>query len=359
MGYAYMGSGKSGSPRTARATLTSSARFVDVENASIFEITLQPDEKELMDFTNPAGGTDASVKRIKTVTGKWTCATSRRRTWRAPWGTTTAQTATPITGEAGYKINAGGFIATKRLIDITVAPCAEKGGTAILSADFTYSAGGVQIASTITTPAVTSGDAITIDYTPLLSTSAQGAAGGCAAGADSFRGHRREFWANNWRRRSWQAVGQRAVAVSDRGRIRSTVFAVHGAQRFDDFSGDQLRNSAKSRSHPDGADESVHLGRAWSRSDRWELTFADGATGCGGAEILVPRCDSRAGFSEDFGIDDRRKCQTRRPKKWRLARRPNSPLIEACKALNRIFPHAGGNTPRPARATLANAAQQT
>ena len=82
-----------------------------------------------MDFTNPAGGTDASVKRIKTVTGKmdlrhFTAANLAR----AMWGTTTAQTATPITGEAGYKINAGGFIATKRLIDITVAPVLKKGG---------------------------------------------------------------------------------------------------------------------------------------------------------------------------------------------------------------------------------------
>jgi len=175
MGYAYMGSGKIRIAPYSTSNTYEQRAFVDVENASIFEITLQPDEKELMDFTNPAGGTDASVKRIKTVTGKmdlrhFTAANLAR----AMWGTTTAQTATPITGEAGYKINAGGFIATKRLIDITVAPVLKKGGTAILSADFTYSAGGVQIASTITTPAVNSGDAITIDYTPLLSTSAHG-----------------------------------------------------------------------------------------------------------------------------------------------------------------------------------------
>ena len=80
-----------------------------------------------MDFTNPAGGTDASVKRIKTVTGKMDLRHFTAANLRAMWGTTTAQTATPITGEAGYKINAGGFIATKRLIDITVAQCAEKG----------------------------------------------------------------------------------------------------------------------------------------------------------------------------------------------------------------------------------------
>ena len=83
MGYAYMGSGKSGSPRTARATLTSSALSSTSKTPAFSRSPLQPDEKELMDFTNPAGGTDASVKRIKTVTGKMDLRHFTAANWRA------------------------------------------------------------------------------------------------------------------------------------------------------------------------------------------------------------------------------------------------------------------------------------
>ena len=77
-----------------------------------------------MDFTNPAGGTgrqrETHQNRYRKMDLRHFTAANLAR---AMWGTTTAQTATPITGEAGYKINVGGFIATKRLIDITVALC--------------------------------------------------------------------------------------------------------------------------------------------------------------------------------------------------------------------------------------------
>lgn len=45
--------------------------------------------------------------------------------------------------------------------------------TTVLAADYTVSAGGITIAATITTGSVSSGDAITIDYTPQASNDVQ------------------------------------------------------------------------------------------------------------------------------------------------------------------------------------------
>ena len=87
--------------------------------------------------------------------------------------TTAALAATPITDEAGYKIVPNMFVPTRRLINTGVAPVVKKGGTTILTADYTVSAGGITIASTITTGSVASGDAITISYTPLVGADVQ------------------------------------------------------------------------------------------------------------------------------------------------------------------------------------------
>lgn len=173
-GTAYVGSGIIRIAPYSTTNTFEQRAFISCENSSAFEVTFQLDEKDLMDYTQPAGGTDAAFKRIKTVSGKLDMRHFSAQTLQnALWATQTAQTSVAIVGEAGYKINAGGFIATKRLIDITVPPVLKKGATTILSADYTYTAGGIQIASTITTTLVSTGDPITIDYTPLLSTSVQ------------------------------------------------------------------------------------------------------------------------------------------------------------------------------------------
>ena len=141
---------------------------------------------------------------------------------------------------------------------------------------------------------MTSGDAITIDYTPLLSTSAQG----LQAVARWCRFISRGIDVNSGKQlaaKIWQAKLGSAVAISDRGRIRVLSLPFAGAQRLDDFSGDQLailRNPDRvlmaltsqvhlgPRGHGPGADicRRARLAAAAQKSSR------------------ILRCDSRAGI---------------------------------------------------------------
>ncbi len=174
MGSAYIGKA------TVRVALFSDGStfenrpFFSLENVSAFQFGFAEEEKKLADFASASGGVDASVKRITDATG-----TLDMRHFTAAnlalalWGTTAALAATPITDEAGYKIVPNKFVPTKRMINTSVAPVVKKGGTTILTADYTVSAGGITIASTITTGSVASGDAITISYTPLAGADVQ------------------------------------------------------------------------------------------------------------------------------------------------------------------------------------------
>lgn len=149
-------------------------QFFAAENASAFEFSAQEEEKTLRDFTVASGGIDAAVKRLSGMGGKIDLRHfTPSNLAQTLWGTTASLAATAIVGEAGYKIVPSARIPTKRLLDTTVAPVVKKGATVILAADYTYDAHGLIISPTITTGTVVSGDAITIDYTPLLSTDVQ------------------------------------------------------------------------------------------------------------------------------------------------------------------------------------------
>lgn len=151
-----------------------SRKFRFVENASAFSLVFSEDEKKLMDYTNSAGGVDASIRRISSASGKMDLRRlSVDNLAMALWGTTTTLTTTAITGESGYKIVPNMFCPTKRLINTSVAPVVKKGATVILAADYTVTTGGIMISPTITTGTVISGDSITIDYTPLASADVQ------------------------------------------------------------------------------------------------------------------------------------------------------------------------------------------
>lgn len=167
---AYAGVGKISVALYSDAANFEGRQFRLVGNSSTFEFSFTQDEKTLADFTNASGGIDASFKRITGGSGK----IDLRRIGvdnlaLAMFGTTATLGATPIVGESGYKIVPGRVLPTKRLIDTTVAPVVKKGATTILAADYTVSAGGITIASSITTGGVVSGDSVTIDYTPLAS----------------------------------------------------------------------------------------------------------------------------------------------------------------------------------------------
>ena len=141
-----------------------------LENTSRFELSFSEEEKKLLDYTNASGGNDSSVKRINDITG---ALDPRHFTPEnlalALWGTTSALDATAIVGESGFKIVPKMFLPTDRIIDMSEPVVLKKGATVIDTDDYTVSPGGVLIADAITTASVTSGDAVTIDYTPVAS----------------------------------------------------------------------------------------------------------------------------------------------------------------------------------------------
>lgn len=164
---AFIGSGKIKLAAYGSGASFGVREFRDVGNASAFQFSFSENKQELRDYRDPAGGTDASVSRIESVTGQMDLRHfTAENMAEVVWGDASALTATAITGEAS-KFHAGGFVPTARLIDTTVAPVLKKGATTIDTDDYTVSAGGITFASSITTVGVTDGDAITIDYTPL------------------------------------------------------------------------------------------------------------------------------------------------------------------------------------------------
>ena len=174
MGSAYIGKAKVRVALYSAGTTFENRPFRYLENVSAFQFSFSEEEKKLLDYASASGGVDATVKRITDVTGSMDLRHfTADNLALALWGTTSALTATPIVGEAGYKIVPNMFVPTKRLINTTVAPVVKKGATTILAADYTVSAGGITISSTITTGTVLSGDAITIDYTPLIGADVQ------------------------------------------------------------------------------------------------------------------------------------------------------------------------------------------
>lgn len=174
MGSAFIGKAKVRVALYSAGSTFENRPFRYVENVSNFQFSFSEEEKKLLDYASAAGGIDASVKRISDVTGSIDLRHfSADNLALALWGTTAVLSATPIVAEAGYKIVPLMFIPTKRLINTSVDPVVKKGATTVLAADYTVSAGGITIAATITTGSVSSGDAITIDYTPQASNDVQ------------------------------------------------------------------------------------------------------------------------------------------------------------------------------------------
>ena len=169
----FIGTGKIKIAQYSSGATFGARNFIDVGNASVFEYSFSETRKELLDYQDPGGGLAASVVRVDKVEGKMDLRVfSAANLALALWGTAAVPGVTAITGEA-HVITAGAFIPTERLINTAVAPVVKKGGTTVLTADYVVTGGGITIASTITTGGVTTGDAITIDYTPLASSTIQ------------------------------------------------------------------------------------------------------------------------------------------------------------------------------------------
>ena len=148
--------------------------FRDVGNASGLRYSFTEEKKELLDYRDAAGGVADSFSRIDQFElGLDLREFTAENLALAFWGTSAALTATPIVDEAGYKVQAGKFVPTKRAIDTSVAPVLKEGAQVIDTAAYTVSAGGITFASTLTTAGLVDGDAITIGYTPLAGADVQ------------------------------------------------------------------------------------------------------------------------------------------------------------------------------------------
>mgnify|MGYP000851861744 FL=1 len=167
MGVAYLPNAKLRVAAYSDAATYEARKFRDLENASNFALSFSEEEKVLADYRSGTGGTDASVKRISAMSATIDLRHATVENLAlALWGTTAVLNTTPLVDEAGYKINAGYFVPTKRIIDTGASVTVKKGATTVLAADYTVSAGGILIANTITTGGVANGDSITISYTP-------------------------------------------------------------------------------------------------------------------------------------------------------------------------------------------------
>lgn len=174
MGSAFIGKAKVRVGLYSAAATFEARQLRYLENVSNFQFSFVEEEKKLPDYASASGGTDSSVKRITDVTGTMDLRHfTPANLALALWGTTTTLNTSPIVDEAGYKIVEDMLCPTKRLINTTVAPVVKKGATVIDTADYVVSPGGIQIASTITTATVNSGDDITISYTPQASADVQ------------------------------------------------------------------------------------------------------------------------------------------------------------------------------------------
>jgi len=167
MGVAFIPNAKLRVAAYSDAAIYEARLFRDMENASNFSLSFSEEEKILLDYRTGAGGTDASVKRISAMSATIDLRHATVENLAlALWGTTASLNTTPLVDEAGYKINTGKFVPTKRIIDTGASVTVKKGATTVLAADYTVTPGGIQIASTITTGGVANGDSITISYTP-------------------------------------------------------------------------------------------------------------------------------------------------------------------------------------------------
>lgn len=148
----------------------SSRAFFDTGNTDQLNYTVSENVVELPDARDPAGGIDASMRRVQSAGGTLNLRhTSPETLALALWGKSSDVAATPITGEV-HVLRAGRFVPADHLINTAVAPVIKKGATVVDAGDYTVeeSGGGIIFNATITTGTVADGDAIAFDYTPVL-----------------------------------------------------------------------------------------------------------------------------------------------------------------------------------------------
>lgn len=111
--------------------------LLPIGNCSALGIAVEEDEKKLLDYTKPGGGTRNSVKRVTAVTANITAHdVSGENLARFGYGTKASITAAAVSGESavGYK---EAFVPFANLANDTIAPTVAAGSAAVARANTT------------------------------------------------------------------------------------------------------------------------------------------------------------------------------------------------------------------------------
>lgn len=150
------------------AVVFHSRPFFDTGNNDEISFTVEEEVVELPDAREP-GGLDASMRRVKSLTG--TIKMRHISEMMLPYvlyGTSSAVALTPIVDEP-HKANKDRFVPTLHLIDLGETVTVKKGVTELNAADWEVeeNGGGIKLSATFATAALVDGDAILISYTPV------------------------------------------------------------------------------------------------------------------------------------------------------------------------------------------------
>ena len=130
--YSYIGSGQI--YMRERGAL---AGLLELGNCSALNFSVEEDEKKILDYTKPGGGTRNSVKRISAVSASLTAHDiNGNNLARFTYGSKSTVESAAVTAEAhvGYK---GAFVPFSFLNDDTVAPVVKAGAAAVARANTT------------------------------------------------------------------------------------------------------------------------------------------------------------------------------------------------------------------------------
>lgn len=145
--------------------------FFDTGNTDQLDYTVSETVVDLPDARDPAGGIDASMRRVNSASGSIKLRhISEEALVLALWGKSTAVAATALTGEA-HKLRLNRFVPSNHLMDMTKSIVVKKGATTLVApGDYTVeeNGGGIIFVEAPSTSSLVEGDAITYDYTPLL-----------------------------------------------------------------------------------------------------------------------------------------------------------------------------------------------
>lgn len=145
-----------------------SRAFFDTGNTDQLDFTVEEEVVELAD-ARELGGTDATMRRVRSLTGTLKLRhISREMFEKFLYAVTSTVAATPITNEA-HKATKSRFVPTNHIIDQTETVSVKKGATALDAADWSVEENGAGIifADTFATVGLVDGDNITVDYTPV------------------------------------------------------------------------------------------------------------------------------------------------------------------------------------------------